>query len=114
MRTFKQSSLRKKRMRALLLWVVAGIASALVTLLAFFPAAWLVPVVEAQTNGRITLGDAQGTVWQGSAFIGGAAGTADPVTPLLPGRFSWNLSPLALLGQVEFSLENAAALSQPI
>jgi general secretion pathway protein N len=70
--------------------------------------------LEAQTAGRLTLGDAQGTLWRGSAFIGGAPGGADPVTPLLPGRFSWRLSPLVLLGQVDLTLENPEALSQPV
>ena len=63
------------------------------TMVVFFPAAWLVPILEKQTAGRLTLGDARGTLWHGSAFIGGAAGVSDPVTPPLPGRFSWRLSP---------------------
>ena len=51
-----------------------------------------------EADGRaLTLGDARGTLWHGSAFIGGAAGVNDPVTPLLPGRFSWRLSPAVLL-----------------
>jgi general secretion pathway protein N len=32
----------------------------------------------------------------------------------LPGRFSWRLSPLVLLGQVDMTLENPEALSQPV
>jgi len=80
----------------------------------FFPATWMMYMVEAQTAGRITLGDAHGTLWRGSAFIGGAPGGNDPVTPLLPGRFSWRLSPMVLLGSVDAELENAAALSQPV
>ena len=71
-------------------------------------------MVEKQTAGRLTLGDAHGTLWRGSAFIGGAASGSDPLTPLLPGRFSWRLSPLVLLGSVDVELENAEALSQPI
>jgi general secretion pathway protein N len=43
-------------------------------------------MVERQTGGRLTLGDAQGTLWRGSAFVGGAP-AGGPVTPLLPGRF---------------------------
>jgi general secretion pathway protein N len=84
------------------------------TLIAFLPAAWMAPLVEAQTGGRLTLGDAQGTLWRGSAFIGGAPSGADPVTPLLPGRFAWHLSPMVMLGQVDAELENPAAVSQPI
>jgi len=62
----------------------------------------------------LTLGDAQGTLWNGSAFVGGAPSGSDPVTPLLPGRFSWTLSPLVLLGQVDISVSNADALAQPV
>lgn len=95
-------------------WLLTGMVSVVFTVLAFFPAIWIVPIVEMQTAGRLTLGDAQGTVWRGSAFIGGAPGGGDPVTPLLPGRFSWRLSPLLLLGRVDAELENTAALSQPV
>jgi general secretion pathway protein N len=82
--------------------------------LVFLPAAWLGPLVEKQTGGRLTLGDAQGTLWRGSAFVGGAPGQGGEVTPLLPGRFAWRLSPLALLGQVSMELANPQALAQPV
>jgi general secretion pathway protein N len=101
-------------LRHWIIWLSAGIASAALTVVMFLPAAWLAPILEKQTAGRLTLGDAHGTLWRGSAFIGGAAGATDPVTPLLPGRFSWRLSPLVLLGSVDAELENPAALSQPI
>lgn len=89
-------------------------ASVVLTVLAFLPASWMAVLLEMQTAGRLTLGDAQGTLWSGSAFVGGAPSGRDPVTPLLPGRFSWHLSPLLVLGQVDLRLENAAALSQPV
>lgn len=84
------------------------------TVLAFFPAIWMAQIVERQTAGRLTLGDAQGTLWRGSAFIAGAPGGNGPVTPLLPGRFSWRLSPMLLLGKVDAELGNNAALSRPV
>lgn len=101
-------------MRRLVIWLLAGLASIAITALAFLPATWMASMLEQQTAGRLTLGDAQGTLWRGSAFIGGAPSGSDPVTPLLPGRFSWRLSPTVLLGRVDADLENAAALSQPI
>lgn len=101
-------------MRRLILWLLTGIVAVALTVVLFLPAAWMSVVVEKQTGGRLTLGDAQGTLWRGSAFIGGAPSGADPVTPLLPGRFSWRLSPLALLGQVDADVENPQALSQPV
>ena len=101
-------------MRRVVIWLLAGIATIGLTVLAFCPASWMAVAVEAQTNGRITLGDPQGSLWRGSAFIGGAPSGADPVTPLLPGRFSWRLSPMVLLGQVDVEMENSAALSLPV
>ncbi len=101
-------------MRRLVIWLLAGAASVMLTLIVFCPAAWMAAILEAQTAGRLTLGDAQGTLWRGSAFIGGAPSGVDAVTPLLPGRFAWQLSPMVLLGQVDLHLENASALSQPV
>jgi general secretion pathway protein N len=101
-------------MRRALTWGLLVILAIVATVLAFLPAAWLGPMVERQTGGRLTLGDAQGTLWRGSAFIGGAPGPGGAVTPLLPGRFSWTLSPLVVLGQVSMSLENPQALANPV
>ena len=101
-------------MKRVVLWLLLIVFSVALTLGVFFPAAWMGALVEKQTGGRLTLGDAQGTLWRGSAFIGGAAGGNSPVTPLLPGRFSWRLSPLALVGMVDLRLENPEALAQPV
>jgi general secretion pathway protein N len=101
-------------MKRLLLWAVPTVLAVLVTVLAFLPASWLGPIVEQQTGGRLTLGDAQGTLWNGSAFVGGAPGEGGAVTPLLPGRFAWRLSPLVLLGQVHMELENPKALARAV
>jgi len=101
-------------MKRLVLWLAAVALAVALTVLMFLPAAWLGSMVESQTGGRLTLGDAQGTLWRGSAFIGGAPGQGGAVTPLLPGRFSWRLSPLVLIGQVHLALENPDALSQPV
>ena len=88
-------------MKRAVLWCMAVVLAAGLTVLAGFPAAWLGPMIERQTGGRLTLGDAQGTLWRGSAFLGGAPGAGGAVTPLLPGRFSWQLSPLVLFGLQE-------------
>lgn len=101
-------------MRRLLGWLLAISVSVCVTLLVFFPAGWVATIVEKQTGGRLTLGDAQGTLWRGSAFIGGAASANGAVTPLLPGRFSWRISPSVLWGSVDVELQNVQALSQPV
>lgn len=101
-------------MRRLVIWSLAGIASIALTIMIFFPAAWLAAIVEKQTEGRLTLGDARGTLWRGSAFIGGAPSGSEPVMPLLPGSFSWQLSPMVLLGSIDVELANDEALSQPV
>lgn len=85
-----------------------------ITVLLFCPAAWMAPILEQQSGGRLTLGDPQGSIWRGSGFIGAAPSGLDPVTPLLPGRFSWRLSPLALVGVVDATLSNPEALTQPV
>lgn len=101
-------------MKRLLAWLALVLLAVVVTVLAFLPAAWLGPLVERQTDGRLTLGDAQGTLWRGSAFVGGAPGVGGAVTPLLPGRFSWELSPMVVLGKVDMRLENPDALTAPV
>ncbi len=101
-------------MKRAVLWLLAIMFSVGLTLLIFFPATWMADLVERQTGGRLTLGDAQGTLWRGSAFVGGAASADGAVTPLLPGRFAWTLSPMVLFGSVDMTLENSAALSQPV
>ena len=95
-------------------WGAAALLAVLVTVVATLPAAWLVPLVEQQTGGRVSLGDPQGSVWQGSAFIGAASGAGEPLAPLLPGRFRWRLSPLVLLGRVDAELANEQALTHPV
>ena len=101
-------------MKRAFLWGALVALTVAVTVLVFLPAAWLGPLVEKQTGGRLTLGDAQGTLWRGSAFVGGAPGQGGTVTPLLPGRFAWELSPLVLVGRVDMRLENPQALAQPV
>jgi general secretion pathway protein N len=101
-------------MKRVVSWSLLAALAVLLTILAFLPAAWIGPIVERQTGGRLTLGDPQGTLWRGSAFVGGAAGEGGAVTPLLPGRFNWRLSPLVLFGQVSAELANDRALAQPV
>jgi general secretion pathway protein N len=100
--------------RRFVIWLGAAFVTVALTIIAFCPAAWMAPLVERQTGGRLTLGDPQGTLWQGSAFIGAAPGGNDPVTPLLPGRFAWRLSPMVLFGIVDLQLRNPSALTQAV
>lgn len=101
-------------MRRIVIWVLAGMLTVGVTLLVFYPAVKLAQPLETATGGRLTLLDAQGTIWQGSAVLGAVPGQNEPGAALLPGRFSWKLSPLVLFGRVDLLLENTAVLAQPL
>ena len=90
------------------------ILSIVLTVLIFLPASWIGGLLEKQTSGRLSLGDVQGSFWNGSAFIGVSADQKTPVTALFPGRFQWHISPKLLLGQIELELQNAEVLSAPI
>jgi general secretion pathway protein N len=98
----------------LLKWVLVGLLAVAITVVVFFPAAWIAAIVEDRTDGRIVLGNPQGTLWNGSATLGAAAGRNDPAGQLLPGRFEWRLSPMVLLGQVNARIGNDEALLQPV
>ena len=110
------SSRYRQHGRALptMLWFAAAIVTVLLTVMVFCPASWMALLLEKQTAGRLTLGDPQGSLWRGSAFIGGAPGNNEPVTPLLPGRFVWRLSPLLLVGRVHLLLDNPEALTNSV
>ncbi len=101
-------------MRRPLWWIAAAVLIMAGTAIASLPAAWLVPLVERQTDGRLSLGDPEGSVWQGSAFVGIAGAPDEPLVPLLPGRFAWTLSPLALVGIVDAQVKNPRALDGPV
>lgn len=100
--------------KAVLLWLVCGVVTVLLTLSIFLPASWFALALEKQSNGRIVLGDVQGSFWHGSAFIGGAAGEKAAVLPLFPGRFTWHISPAILLGRLHVEFENSRVLSAPL
>jgi general secretion pathway protein N len=95
-------------------WLLVGVISTALTAVIFSPASWLAVMVEKQSAGRLVLGDVQGSLWKGSAFIAGAAANNEPVTALLPGRFEWRISPMIMIGQTDVELQNPDALSQAI
>ncbi len=98
-------------MRRVILVGVLAMLTVSITVLALLPASYLAPLIERGTSGLITLGDAQGTIWQGSAFIASAPGKDAAITPLLPGRFEWRISPKILLGIIDAELSNPGSLS---
>jgi len=80
----------------------------------FLPASWLAVGLEQQTDGRFSLGDVQGSFWQGSAFLGAAKDRHSALTPLFPGRFVWKISPLIVFGQIDVALENTQVISKTV
>ena len=101
-------------MNLLWVWAVAALLMVMATVIDKLPASWLAPWLEQQTQGRLSLGDPQGSVWHGSAFLGGASSGNEPLVPLLPGRFRWHLSPLLLLGRLDATIQNSRALDAPV
>ena len=97
-----------------LLLGLLGLICVLLTVAYLAPAAWFGLMLERASQGRLALGDAQGSLWHGSAVIGAAAKADGDVAPLLPGRFEWRLSPIILLGQIDLSLNNPESLQQPL
>lgn len=97
-----------------LTWLFAGLLTISITALASAPAVWLVPLIDRQTNGRVALASMEGTIWQGSAYLGAAAARDESLSPLLPGRCEWQISPLVFLGVVDIRLVNSAITPEPI
>lgn len=101
-------------MRYALAWLIAGLLTASVTAVGTMPAAWLVPLIDQQTAGRLSVTAIEGNLWQGSAVIGTAAAKDEPLTALLPGRSAWRISPTLPLGVVDITLENRSVSATPI
>lgn len=75
-------------------WAVAGtLAGLVIAIVCFAPARWLAQAIQAATQGRVQLSDAQGTVWTGSAQMVLSAGAGTHDTSRLPGRVQWTLRP---------------------
>ncbi|MBC7717599.1 MAG: type II secretion system protein N [Pseudorhodobacter sp.] len=73
-------------------WAVAGVlVGALLALLVFAPAAWLASAISTATGERISLTDARGTVWAGSAVLALTGGPGSRDASALPGRLNWTL-----------------------
>lgn len=75
-------------------WAVAGaLLGALSASLIWAPAQWVANVLRQTSNQQVLLGNARGTIWQGSAqlTLSGGRGSRDSQT--LPGRLHWRIEP---------------------
>ncbi|HSV55070.1 MAG TPA: type II secretion system protein N [Burkholderiaceae bacterium] len=77
-------------------WALAGAGLGLLLALSLFaPASWLAAALADGSGGRVTLADARGTVWSGSArlVLSGGSGSRDTAT--LSQRVEWRIRPAA-------------------
>lgn len=77
--------------------VLGGLAGLALVVCVLMPANWLAHWVAGQSGGRVLLGDARGTVWDGNAVLG--LHTPESGTWSLPGRLAWRIGlagPLSL------------------
>jgi general secretion pathway protein N len=89
--------------------VIIGLAAAL---LLFLPATWLSGRVAEATQGHIVLGDAQGTVWNGSAslLLTGGPGSNDSIA--LPTPVEWRMRPH--WNGLQVQITTACCTSEPV
>ncbi|ABM59247.1 type II secretion system protein N [Verminephrobacter eiseniae] len=75
-------------------WALAGAcAGVLPALLVFAPAHWLADSVAHASSGQLLLLQPRGTVWNGSAQLVLAGGSASQDRAALPGTVTWQLRP---------------------
>ena len=94
-------------------WALSGAAlGLLLALLLFAPARWLSLPLQAATGGQLLLGDARGTLWNGSSelTLTGGPGSSDSST--LPGRLAWRLQPG--WGQLHISVLADCCMQTPL
>jgi general secretion pathway protein N len=89
--TFAELAWDKSRSAALRWAVVGAIVGALISLIAYAPAAWLANAVGSATGQRVLLTDARGTVWSGSAVPVLSGGAESRDASALPGRLEWTM-----------------------
>ena len=100
-------------------WSVAGaVTGALISTIAFAPAAWLASAVSGATRQQFMLVEARGTVWSGSAVAVLTGGEGSRDASALPGRLAWSLRPRGLALEVVLSQPcclsgNVAVLLRP-
>ena len=107
--TFAEISWDKSR-NAAIRWALFGVVvGALLAVIVYAPAAWLVNAVASVTKQRVLLADARGTVWSGSAVavLTGGEGSRDASS--LPGRLSWTMRFRGL--GLELQLQHACCLN---
>ncbi|WP_354682770.1 type II secretion system protein N [Cupriavidus necator] len=96
-------------------WLAIGLASAAVTVVAMLPATWIAARVATQTQGRVLLADASGSMWRGSATLALSAGAGSQTATVLPGRLQWKLAFWPLLtGTARLVVSHTETMAAPV
>ena len=77
-------------------WAASGaLLGLLLATVLFAPARWLAAGIHQASGGQVTLADARGTVWAGSARPVLSGGPDSQGSMALPGRIDWRMRPAA-------------------
>lgn len=108
----------RRAQRGAALWVaLATVTGAMMATALFAPAQWLVEPLARATQGRLTLVNAYGTVWQGQGGLVFTGGEGSHDRTALPGTVTWTLRPAwgqpAAAGQATTTPDAVAATPTP-
>lgn len=96
-------------------WLALGCVTVALTVLAAFPAAWIADTVASQSQRRVLLADADGSLWNGSATLALSAGAGSETATVLPGRLHWSVAFWPLLtGSLRMVISHTEAMSGPV
>lgn len=94
-------------------WAAAGACVGLVlALVVFAPARWLASLIQLGSASHVTLADARGTVWTGTAQLVLSGGADSQGATALPGRIEWRLRPA--WGQIQADVTAACCMTQAL
>ena len=94
-------------------WAAAGmLIGLLLTCLIWAPARWLAGAVAWATQDKVQLSAAQGTVWNGSAWLVLSGGRQSRDATTLPSRLHWKLQPRWLGANME--LHSSCCTTKPV
>ncbi|WP_458762316.1 type II secretion system protein N [Cupriavidus basilensis] len=96
-------------------WLALGCITVALTVLATFPAAWIADGIASQSQRRVLLADADGSLWNGSATLALSAGAGSETATVLPGRLQWSVAFWPLLtGTLRVVVSHTEAMSGPV
>lgn len=101
---------REAQARRVRRWAVSGaLCGGLAAAVIWAPAQWLATAVDAASEGRFQLADAQGSLWSGDAVLLLTAGPGAREARALPGRLGWRIAPAG--AGLKVALQHACCLN---